>query len=156
MDSSDEFLNIKSEKKSQQVENNNPYFFNFDGHVFHFLSYKKRLYDQSTGINSFLHRAVDQDLVFILYEVGTSIYVNKTLYKYRIHNNGISNTTNQDKAYFWYWVAIIDAAKRRNINIENIFIEKALQSRREVALEKEIATYNRSIIFKILRKLRFF
>lgn len=152
----DEFLNIKSEKKSQQVENNNPYFFNFDGHVFHFLSYKKRLYDQSTGINSFLHRAVDQDLVFILYEVGTSIYVNKTLYKYRIHNNGISNTTNQDKAYFWYWVAIIDAAKRRNINIENIFIAKALQSRREVALEKEIATYNRSIIFKILRKLRFF
>ena len=151
-----EFLNIKSEKKLQQVENNNPYFFNFDGHVFHFLSYKKRLYDQSTGINSFLHRAVDQDLVFILYEVGTSIYVNKTLYKYRIHNNGISNTTNQDKAYFWYWVAIIDAAKRRNINIENIFIEKALQSKSEIALEKEIATYNRSIIFKILRKLRFF
>ena len=64
--------------------------------------------------------------------------------------------SNEDKAYFWYWVAIIDAAKRRNINVEDLFLEKAMQSRREVALEREIASYNKSVLFKILRKLRIF
>lgn len=152
----DEFLNIKSEGKSKQVKNDSLYFYNFDGFVFHFLSYKKKFYDQTVGINSYLQRAVDQDLVFLLYEVGPCFYVDKTLYKYRIHNKGISTTINQDKAYFWYWVAIMDAAKRRNVNIEELFIEKALQSRREAALEKEVASYNKSWVFKGLRKLGVF
>lgn len=152
----DEFLNVKSDGKSKQVENDNPYFFNFDGFVFHFLSYKKKFYDQTVGINSYLQRAVDQDLVFLLYEVGPCFYINKTLYKYRIHSKGISTTNNADKAYFWYWVTIIDAAKRRKVNLEDLFIEKALQSRREAALEKEIASYNKSWVFKGLRKLGLF
>ena len=78
------------------------------------------------------------------------------MYKYRIHGNGISTNQNQDKAYFWYWVTIIDAAKRRNVNIENLYVEKALVSRRDVALQKEIDSYNQSVIFKILRKIGLF
>lgn len=152
----DENLNIQTEKKSRQVANNDPYFFNFDGSVFAFLSYKKSFYDRTQGINSYLQRAVDCDLEFILYEVGPCFHVDKTLYKYRIHKGGISTNTNQDKAYFWYWVAIIDAAKRRNVNIENLYLEKALNTRREIALQKEIEGYNRSLIFKVLRKLGFF
>jgi hypothetical protein len=80
----------------------------------------------------------------------------RPLYRYRVHRNGISTNQNQDKAYFWYWVVIIDAARRRNVNIENLFLEKALQSRREFALEKELASYNKSLIFKTLRKLGLF
>lgn len=152
----DEDLNVRYERPSQQVINNDPYFFNLEGHIFHFLSYKKDFYERTVGINSYLQRAVDQDLVLKLYEAGPFFYVNKTLYKYRVHNSGISNTTNADKAYFWYWVAIIDAAKRRDINIENLFVTKALQSRTEVALQKEIDSYNKSLIFKALRKLGFF
>lgn len=152
----DEFLNVKNEIKSKQVENFNPYFFNFEGHIFHFLSYKKNFYDLTTGINNYLKRAVDLDLEFILYEVGPCFHVDKTLYKYRIHNNGISNTTNTDKAYFWSWVAIIDAAKRRNVNIENLFIERALTSRKQLALQKEIDGYNKSVVFKIMRKMGLF
>lgn len=154
--SCDEFLNIQSETKSYQVENNNPYFFDFEGKIFAFLSYKKEFYDKTEGINSYLQRAIDKDLVLRLYETGPCLLTDKAMYKYRLHNNGISTHNNQDKAYFWYWVAIIDAAKRRNINIENIFIEKALQSRREVALEKEIEGYNKSWVFKGLRKLGLF
>ncbi len=152
----DEHLNIEFERKSQQVKNADPYFFNFDGFVFHFLSYKKSFYNQTAGINNYLQRAVDQDLVFLLYEVGPCFFIDTALYKYRIHENGISTTTNSDKAYFWHWVAIIDAAKRRNINIENLFIDKALRSRREQALQKEIDYYNKSLVFKILRKLGLF
>lgn len=152
----DELLNIESEIQSMQIKNGDPYFFNFDGSVFAFLSYKKRYYDQTIGINDYLKRAVDLDIIFLLYEVGPCYYLNKTLYKYRIHKGGISTHGNVDKAYFWHWVAIIDAAKRRNINVENLFLEKAMHTRREVALEKEIATYNKSFIFKILRKLGLF
>lgn len=152
----DEFLNIKDERKSIQISNTNPYFFNLDGYVFAFISFKKNFYNKTLGINAYLKRAVDQDLVFILYEIAPFHFLNKTLYKYRIHENGISTTTNSDKAYFWHWVAIIDAAKRRNINIENLFIDKALRSRREQALQKEIDSYNKSLFFKLLRKLGLF
>ena len=152
----DEHLIIQYERNSQQVENCNPHFFNFEGFIFHFLSYKKKFYEQTIGINNYLQRAVDQDLVLLLYEAGSCFFVDIALYKYRIHNSGISNTTNQDKAYFWYWVTIIDAAKRRNINIEELFVEKAMQTRREVAIRKEIDSYNKSVLFKILRKLGLF
>lgn len=152
----DSNLNIQYETKSKQVINGDASFFDFEGRIHHFLSYKKVFYDKTEGINAYLQRAIDKDLVFLLYEIGPCLYLNKTLYEYRIHENGISTNQNQDKAYFWYWVAIIDAAKRRNVNIENVFVEKALVSRRDVALQKEIDSYNKSIIFKILRKIGLF
>lgn len=152
----DESLFIQKESKTQQVENENPFFFNFDGAVFHFLAYKSEYYKKTEGINAYLQRAVDQDLVLKLYEVGPCYFLDKALYKYRIHGKGISNMSNLDKAYFWYWVAIIDAAKRRNINIENIYLEKALIGRRQIALQKEVDSYNNSVIFKALRKIGLF
>lgn len=151
----DKNLTIQQERKSQQVENGHSLFFDFDGYIFALMSYKKSFYDKTVGINSYLQRAVDKDLVLKLYEVGPCILLDKALYKYRIHNSGISNTRYTDKAYFWYWVAIIDAAKRRNINIEELYIEKS-QSRKEIALQKEIDSYNKSFLFKGLRKLGLF
>lgn len=152
----DEYLNIQHENKSRHIENFDPYFFDFDGCTSAFLSYKKIFYDQTEQISSYLLRAVDRDLVLKLYEVGSAIFLDKGLYKYRIHNNGISTNSNQDKAYFWYWVTVIDAAKRRNVNIESLFVGKALLSRREFYLQKEIDSYNRSYLFKVLRKLGLF
>lgn len=151
----DESLRIQYERKSQQVENGDPRFFDFEGYIFAFMSYKRLFYEKTEGINSYLQRAIDKDLVLKLYEAGPCLLLDKALYKYRIHNNGISNTSNTDKAYFWYWIAIIEAAKRRNVNVEDLYIEKS-QSRREVALEKEITSYNKSFIFKILRKIGLF
>jgi len=152
----DLYLNIQYERKSKIIENSDAYFFDFEGNVSAFLSFKKEFYSKTEGINSYLQRAVDRDLLFILYEVGPAILLDKSFYKYRIHNNGISTNQNEDKAYFWFWVTIIDAAKRRNVNIEHLFTEKALLSRREVALQKEIDGYNKSFLFKALRKLGLF
>lgn len=152
----DQFLNAEYERDSKQVENNNPCFFDFDGYVFAFLSFKKSFYEKTNEINAYLKRAIDKDLILKLYETGPCFLLDKGLYKYRIHSGGISNNKNEDKAYFWFWVAIIDAAKRRNINIEEVFLEKALTSRRQLALQKEIDGYNRSLIFKALRKIGVF
>jgi glycosyltransferase involved in cell wall biosynthesis len=152
----DEYLNFHHENKSRPVQNSDHLFFDFDGSISAFLSFKKSSYNLTDGINSYLLRAVDRDLVLKLYEVGTAIFLNKGLYKYRIHPNGISTNGNQDRAYFWYWVTVIDAAKRRNLNIEELFVGKALSSRREFYLQREIDSYNRSFIFKFFRKLGFF
>lgn len=152
----DEHLNIQYERKSQQVENGAPNFFDLDGYLFAFLSYKNDFYHKTEGISSYLQRAIDKDLVLKLYETGPAFLKDKAMYKYRIHPNGISTNRNQDKAYFWYWVAIIDAAKRRNVNIEELFVKEAIKTRRELALQKEINGYNRSFIFKVLRKLGVF
>ena len=152
----DENLNTQYVAKNQQIENGKANYFDFDGHLTAFLSYKNSFYKKTSGISSYLQRAIDRDLVLKLYETGPAYLLDDALYNYRIHNKGISTNTNQDKAYFWFWVVIIDAAKRRNLNIENIFIEKALQSRKEFYLQKEIDSYNKSFIFKVLRKLDIF
>lgn len=149
----DENLNIQYTRESSQVQNGKQDFFDFDGHIFAFMSYKTEYYKRTSGIDAYLQRAVDKDLVLKLYEVGPCILLDKALYKYRIHGGGISTNSNQDKAYYWFWVVIIDAAKRRNLNIENLFLEKALTSRKQLALQKEIDGYNRSLIFKGLRKI---
>ena len=152
----DDHLNILYERNSRQVENADPRYFDFDGYIFAFMSYKKKFYDQTEGISNYLQRAVDKDLVLKLYEVGPAYLVEKAMYKYRIHENGISTNQNQDKAYFWYWVTIIDAAKRREVNIEDIYLEKSLTNRKQLAVQKEIDSYNKSLIFKVLRKLGLF
>ncbi len=152
----DEHLRAQYVRESEQVENGVSNFFDLDGHLFAFLSYKNNSYKQTEGIDGYLQRAVDKDLVLKLYETGPAHFLDKALYNYRVHPKGISTNANEDKAYFWYWVTIIDAARRRNINIEELFVNKALLSRRDFALQKEIDTYNRSIIFKILRKLGIF
>lgn len=152
----DENLKIDTTRESQQVENHKPFYFDFDGYIHHFLSYKKEYYDKTVGIDAYLQRAVDKDLILKLYEVGAAFFIDKALYKYRVHKNGISTNQNEDKAYFWYWVTIIDAAKRRKINIEDLYLEKALIGRKQIALQKEVDAYNKSFIFKALRKLGLF
>jgi len=152
----DEHLNQQYVSKSKQVKNGLPNFFDLDGDLTALLSYKNDFYRKTLGINSYLQRAIDRDLVLKLYEIGPAYFVDQAMYKYRIHKNGISTNQNEDKAYFWFWVVIIDAAKRRKVNIENLFVEKALISRRHLALQKEIDSYNKSFIFKVLRKIGLF
>lgn len=152
----DEHLNRKYLRESKQVCNGDPYYLDFDGYLFALLSYKNTFYRKTDGIDPYLQRAVDKDLVLKLYESGPCYFLDEAFYLYRIHQNGISTNTNEDKAYFWFWVTIINAARRRNVNIENLFLEKALTSRKQLALQKEIDSYNKSFVFKALRKLRLF
>ena len=152
----DEKLTEKSVRNQKQIDNEDKDFFNLTGVISHFTAFKKSYYSKTDGINSFLKRAVDQDLYLKLYEQGKVLHINKKLYKYRIHNDGISTNANAAKAHFWHWVVIIDAAKRRGVNVEELFISRTLIPQMEKDLENEIASYNKSIVFKFLRKLGLF
>ncbi len=70
-------------------------------------------------------------------EVAPVKYIDEDLYLYRVHQNGISTTTNQEKAVFWHWVAMIKMSERRNISIEDLFLERYVpKSKYEQALYK--------------------
>lgn len=114
----DEYLNVQSIYKIPGEVKVNERFTNFEGRVNHFSTYKNEYYKKTEGISKSLLRAVDQDLYLKLSEVGEFYYLDKPLYKYRIHTNGIA-TANTDKALFWFLKGIANAEERRKINLEN-------------------------------------
>ncbi|WP_419869062.1 glycosyltransferase family 2 protein [Chryseobacterium sp. CT-SW4] len=116
-------LKLNQVFQGKQVENNDTHFFNLSSPIHHFATYKNDFYQKTEGIDPYLQRAVDQDLYIKMYESGPVKYINHALYNYRVHNNGISTFKNQDKAFYWHWLVINNAAKRRNINVENLFLE---------------------------------
>lgn len=156
----DNQLNIRSESFNKQVENNDQNFFNFNGSISHFAAFKNNFYKQTNGIDPYLQRAVDQDLYLKLYEKGKVLYINEHLYLYRIHENGISTNKNIEKAFFWHWVVVIKSAERRNINIENLFVENFIKRKtftKIVDKEKnKIELLKKSRLLKILYKLGVF
>jgi glycosyltransferase involved in cell wall biosynthesis len=120
----DDKLNITSvQEGNRKVASHNLNYFNIDGFITQFSSFKTAYYKQTEGIDASLPRAVDQDLYAKLYEKGAVHYIDEALYKYRIHQQGISTFDNRDKAFFWFWVVIINAAKRRGVNVEEFFNE---------------------------------
>jgi glycosyltransferase involved in cell wall biosynthesis len=130
--------NVKSKHQSKLVAQNDAMFFNFNGVISHFSSFKRSFYYKTAGISESLKRAIDQDLYLKLYEVGKIFFIDEYLYLYRVHSGGISTNSNIDNAFFWHWVVIIDAAKRRNINVENLFYEKFVRRRKYLMLEKKL------------------
>jgi glycosyltransferase involved in cell wall biosynthesis len=88
----------------------------------HFATFKKEKYDLTIGIDPLMKRAVDQDLYYKLEEQGGHFFLNKILYKYRIHKNSISGNQNVYKARYWHYYAMNKAYKRRrlfNMKIDN-------------------------------------
>lgn len=116
----DENLNIESEQKGVQVEES--IFFN--GEVISFAAFKKSVYLETTGIDVKNKRAEDKDIYLKMLELAPAKHIDKALYLYRIHFGSASTFDNIDRAYFWYWVAIIKAAERKKINIEDEFLKK--------------------------------
>lgn len=149
----DAHLSEMHEKKTTQVTNGDLNMTNYNAEIFAWTTFKREFYNKTSGINANLKRAVDQDLVMRLYEVGNVLHLPQSLYLYRQHYGGISTMANQGKAKYWHWVVIMDAATRRGVNYEKFFAEHVLKSQREKDLEKEISRYNKSLLFKVLRKL---
>lgn len=81
--------------------------------ISHFATFKKRLYNETEGINPSLKRAVDQDLYNRLEEVGTCLYLDEPLYYYRHNKNSISIGDNNLKAGYWNYIVFSDTYKRR-------------------------------------------
>lgn len=111
------------------VSNGKSYLTYGKGALTHFATFKKEKYLQSEGINPFLKRAVDQDLYYKMEEQGKHYFLDKVLYRYRIHKKSISNNENLYKAEYWHFYVINKAYKRRkksNLEIDN-FSEKEMR-----------------------------
>lgn len=118
----DKDLKIESiYQAAKDITPKDSYFFNLEGNISHFVSFKKEFYNKTEGIDPFQKKAVDQDMYIKLYEVGDTIFIDKPLYYYRNHDGSISLNKNAEKAYFWHWVAVINGAKRRSIDIESFY-----------------------------------
>ena len=98
----DEHLNINSINGRVQQVDKDGYFCSIGKQVSHFATFKKKSYILTEGINPQLKRAVDQDLYYILDEVGKFHFVDRPLYYYRIHENGISTNSNALRAMYWH------------------------------------------------------
>lgn len=107
-------------------------FINMDGAVTAFSSFKMDAYNKTHGIHSCLLRAVDQDLYLQLSEVGSFYFIDKPLYFYRIHNNGIASN-NSIKAFYCHLKVVIWAEERRGINLES-FVEPYLSGKNKTYL----------------------
>jgi len=87
-----------------------------------FASFKKEYYDKTAGINVKMKRAVDQDLYYKMEEQGQHLFINRVLYKYRVHKNSISANKNLFKAEYWHFYARRAAyfrRKGRGLEIDN-------------------------------------
>ena len=87
--------------------------------VNHFASFKKKMYDQTIGIDTYMKRAVDQDLYLKLEEKGKVIFIPDVLYLYRHNGNSISLDSNEYKAQAWHIYANSNACKRRNLSLDD-------------------------------------
>ncbi|WP_051881664.1 glycosyltransferase family 2 protein [Chryseobacterium soli] len=126
----DEHLNPKSVHKGKQITELDQSYYNFNGEISHFASFKKKTYNQTSGIDTFLKIAEDKDWYMKMCEVAPVKYIDEDLYLYRIHNNGISTNKNTEKALYWHWVALIKMAERRNVNIEDLFVQNYVSKRK--------------------------
>lgn len=90
------------------------------GAITSFAAFKRDKYFETIGIDSFMKRAVDQDLYYKLEEKGEHVFVNKVLYSYRIHTNSISNNENLFKAEYWHFFAVNKAYLRRKLMSDKI------------------------------------
>lgn len=90
-----------------------PYLFVSDGRIHHFATFKKSFYNQTLGICRDNQKAVDQDLYYLLEEVGKIFFVNLPLYYYRIHSGGISTMGKEAETTLWHYAIIENACLRR-------------------------------------------
>lgn len=80
-----------------------------------FATYKKEVYKKTEGLDATLLRAPDQDLYGKLEEVAPVLYIDKSLYLYRWHENGLSTLNeNPAKAFYWKMIVLEKAYKRRS------------------------------------------
>lgn len=95
------------------IPNNKSYLTYANGALTHFATFKQKKYLQTGGIDPKMKRAVDQDLYYKMEEQGPHLFLDKVLYRYRIHQNSISNNENLFKAQYWHFYTMNKAYKRR-------------------------------------------
>ncbi|MCB0696726.1 MAG: hypothetical protein KDC07_05145, partial [Chitinophagaceae bacterium] len=81
--------------------------------VSNFITFKRSMYEKTSGFDPEQQRAVDHDLLLKLEELGEKGFVDKPLYLYRRHAMGISQGGNGLKAANFALLAKMKAYRRR-------------------------------------------
>jgi glycosyltransferase involved in cell wall biosynthesis len=93
----------------------------FEYPIFHPIIYNRKKYNLTPGIDVSLRSADDFDLWYKMEEVGQIVFLDESLYFYRINQNGVSQVTNNTSK----WVQVMmehaycsaNAAKRRGLDL---------------------------------------
>lgn len=151
--SCDEHLNpIKVFSAAKQVQNNDPYFFNFPIQISHFVTFRKNAYEHTEKMNSQLKIAEDQDLYLKLYEKGKVKFINQANYLYRSHAGGISQNDNKKKSYEFWGEAIYYAMKRRGLQkINGVSVPEIFSNSEEIF---KLLEYQNSFSYRLQKKLK--
>ena len=138
-------------KSAMQVQNKDPYFFNYPIQIAHFVTFRKDIYEQTEKMNPDLKISEDQDLYLKLYEKGDVYFIDDTNYLYRTHQGGISQNDNKSKSYEYFSQVVFNAMKRRNIkSINGMKIPETYPGQQEIF---KLLEYQNSIPYRIKRKI---
>ncbi|UZT99916.1 glycosyltransferase [Chryseobacterium fluminis] len=150
----DEHLNPKNIFNKIKQVHNNKYFFNCPIQISAFFVFKRSAYLKTEGINPELTTAVDQDLYLKLLEVGDALFIKEPLYKYRLHANGISQSTSKQKAKDSFSRVIYEAMKRRGI--QEINKKPVPQTYTDAEEIYKLLEYQTGILYRLKTKATLF
>lgn len=138
-------------KSAMQVQNKDPYFFNYPIQIAHFVTFRKDIYEQTEKMNAALKISEDQDLYLKMYEKGDVYFIDETNYLYRTHSGGISQNENKTKSYEYFAQVVFNAMKRRNIKtINGMKVPENYTGQQEIF---RLLEYQNSIPYRIKRKI---
>lgn len=138
-------------KSAMQVQNKDPYFFNYPIQIAHFVTFRKDVYEQTEKMNAALKISEDQDLYLKMYEKGDVYFIDETNYLYRTHGGGISQNGNKTKSYEYFAQVVFNAMKRRNIKtINGMKVPETYTGQQEIF---RLLEYQNSIPYRIKRKI---
>lgn len=137
--------------KIKQIHNSR-YFFNIPIQISAFFMFKRSAYEQTSGINPALRSAVDQDLYLKLLEIGEARFIDEVLYKYRIHEKGISQSSSKQSAKDSFARVILDTMKRRNITtIHHRPVPTVFTTSKEIY---SLLEYQTKIPYRLMSRIR--
>ncbi|NIF05502.1 glycosyltransferase [Chryseobacterium sp. Tr-659] len=138
-------------RSARQVQNSDPYFFNYPIQIAHFVSFRKDIYEQTEKMNPELRISEDQDLYLKMYEKGKVHFINETNYLYRTHAGGISQNNNKEKSYDYFAQVAFRAMKRRNLrSINGKRIPDHYTHHNEIF---SLLEYQNGILYRIKKKI---
>lgn len=138
-------------RSAMQVQNKDPYFFNYPIQIAHFVTFRKDIYEQTEKMNTELKISEDQDLYLKMYEKGDVYFIDDTNYLYRSHPGGISQNDNKSRSYEYFAQVVFNALKRRKIRtINGKKVPETYSGHQEIFALLE---YQNTIPYRIKRKI---
>lgn len=150
----DSNLRITWVHRSQTVPDLGEKYLNLQGEIAPFCTFKRSIYDRTSGIDDYLRCAEDKDIYMKMCETAPVVYVPEVLYNYRYHAGGMSNNGNEFRAYFWHWTALVKMMDRRPVNLEDIFTryiaDRSELNRLITKRENELKWFRRSRVGRFI------